>query len=90
MTVTNDEDWAVRDAFDLSYRVVPPQEQQMFRLLGLVPGIDFDAGAAAAIMDVAQPEAAVALERLAGAHLIEECSPDPAFGLNRPPRRQYG
>jgi tetratricopeptide (TPR) repeat protein len=60
----------VRTAFALSYDSLPEAEQRAFRLLGLVPGVDVTAGAAAALLDVAEPEAARLLDGLAGCHLI--------------------
>jgi tetratricopeptide (TPR) repeat protein/transcriptional regulator with XRE-family HTH domain len=44
------EDLSVRAAFDVSYRRLPETEQRMFRWLGLIPGLDFDAGAAASLV----------------------------------------
>jgi len=43
------EDLSVRAAFELSYRRLPDAEQRMFRRLGLIPGLDFDARAAASL-----------------------------------------
>ena len=44
----------------------------MFRLLGLVPGLDVTAPAAAVLADTTPAQARMLLDRLAGAHLIAE------------------
>ena len=49
-----------------------PLAQRMFRLLGLHPGPDFDAPAAAALADVAVSEAERLLEMLVDDHLLRE------------------
>lgn len=43
------EDLSIRAVFDVSYRRLPEAEQRMFRWLGLVPGLDFDTGAASSL-----------------------------------------
>jgi tetratricopeptide (TPR) repeat protein/transcriptional regulator with XRE-family HTH domain len=75
LQVDEDPQVAVRAAFDLSYVTVPGAEQRLFRLLGLIPGDDFTAEAAAALTDVTPPAAQRLLEQLAHAHLIERCGP---------------
>lgn len=62
---------AVRAVFSWSYEALPPAAARLFRLLGLVPGDDWDAPAAAALAD--HPLAAVKplLGVLTSAHLIE-------------------
>jgi DNA-binding SARP family transcriptional activator len=67
-----DEETAVRAALDLSYRSIPAETRRLFRLLGLVPGSDVTAAAAAALAAVEVPAAERLLDRLAGAHLIRE------------------
>lgn len=47
-----DEDRDLTAVFGLSYRHLPEPEQHMFRHLGLVPGPDFDAYAAANLADL--------------------------------------
>jgi tetratricopeptide (TPR) repeat protein/transcriptional regulator with XRE-family HTH domain len=49
MALMTTENLSVAAAFDLSYRDLGPSEQRMFGLLGLHPGSDFDAYAAAAL-----------------------------------------
>ncbi|MFD9703521.1 ATP-binding protein [Lentzea sp. NPDC059081] len=43
-------DAAVNAAFDLSYKAQPGEAQRLFRLLGLIPGQDFGAEAATALL----------------------------------------
>lgn len=66
---------AVRAAFDLSYRVLAPRTRVLFGRLGLVPGPDFTAAAAAALAGCPVAEAAQELDRLATAHLVREHAP---------------
>ncbi|MFB9332147.1 AfsR/SARP family transcriptional regulator, partial [Actinoplanes octamycinicus] len=49
LAVDGDPQTTVRAAFDLSYAALTPAARRLFRLLGLVPGPDIDAGAAAAL-----------------------------------------
>ncbi len=66
----------VAAAFTLSYQHLGPEPQRVFRLLGLIPGADFDAYVAAALADVLVAQAAAILEDLDDAHLIEAKSAD--------------
>ncbi|WP_416567064.1 ATP-binding protein [Nocardia testacea] len=63
---------AVRVAFATSYKDLPPEHQRMFRRLGLHPGADFDAHAAAALSGVSVREARLQLEAFYTDHLVEE------------------
>jgi DNA-binding SARP family transcriptional activator/tetratricopeptide (TPR) repeat protein/DNA-binding XRE family transcriptional regulator len=72
LVVDGDDAGAVRAAFDLSYETLEPQARQLFRLLGLVPGPDFTAEAATALVDGELLESARLLYQLAGAHLVHE------------------
>ena len=65
-------DLQVRSAFSVSYDQLPPCDAQMFRLLGLHPGPDLDALAAASLTDLTPDAAETILERLAEDHLIIE------------------
>jgi tetratricopeptide (TPR) repeat protein len=65
-------DPAVAGAFEMSYRELPPGRQRLFRLLGLHPGPDIDAYAAAALARVPLTEARRDLDALYGDHLIDE------------------
>lgn len=61
----------LRTAFSVSYRVLGPAARRLFRLLGLFPGAEFTAEAAAALLDAALPQARRLIGTLAAAHLIE-------------------
>ena len=71
LAVHGDEEIAVRAAFDLSYRLILPADQRLFRLLGLIPGNDFSDSAVAALTQLSLPAARQGLARLAAAHLIQ-------------------
>lgn len=60
----------------LSYRNLTAAQRRMFRLLGLVPGPDVDALAAAALAGVEPTAAAGLLEGLADHNLLIEHAPD--------------
>jgi len=64
------QDRGVGPAFALSYSDLEPDQQRMFRLLGLHPAADFDAYSAAALADVPLREAERLLEALVDAHLL--------------------
>ncbi|WP_246258490.1 AfsR/SARP family transcriptional regulator [Amycolatopsis anabasis] len=66
---------AVSAAFSASYRALAPDNQRLFRLLGLVPGPDFTPAAAAALLGGPVTDAARRLAALAAAHLIEQDTP---------------
>jgi DNA-binding SARP family transcriptional activator/tetratricopeptide (TPR) repeat protein len=68
LSVPGDRQAAVRAAFDLSYAALSTSDQQLFRRLGLIPGVDFTPAVAAALMD---GPAERSLDRLAAAHVIE-------------------
>jgi DNA-binding SARP family transcriptional activator/tetratricopeptide (TPR) repeat protein len=70
----DDEESGVRAAFELSYRALPADARELFRLAGLAPVPDLTANAAAALVDTTVPVAGRLLERLAGAHLSTEHS----------------
>ncbi|MFE2720796.1 tetratricopeptide repeat protein [Kitasatospora sp. NPDC059327] len=62
----------VTTVFDLSYRQLGPEPRHLFRLLGVLPGTDFDADAAAAAAGVERRATDRALEVLLDAHLVEQ------------------
>ncbi|PWI11679.1 regulator [Streptomyces sp. NWU339] len=64
-------DSPLRTAFSVSYRVLAPAARRLFRLLGLFPGADFTAEAAAALLPAPLSQARRLLGALASAHLIE-------------------
>lgn len=75
LAVDGDPHTAVRAAFALSYTELDPLTRRLFRLLGLVPGHDVTAEAAAALVGLTPPEAAKVLDRLAARHLIGQPTP---------------
>ena len=60
----------VAAAFDLSYRYLTADQQQMFRRLGLLPGTDVDVWAAAALEDITPAEARHHLQALYDQNMI--------------------
>jgi tetratricopeptide (TPR) repeat protein len=72
LTRLGSEDLQVRAAFEVSYRQLAEEDARLFRLLGLHPGPDFTATAAAALAGSDDDAAESALGRLAAAHLIAE------------------
>jgi DNA-binding SARP family transcriptional activator len=66
------EERTVASAFALSYRQLPEPAQRMFRLLGLHPGVQFDAPGVAALTGQPLPEAQDLLDELVDRHLVEE------------------
>jgi tetratricopeptide (TPR) repeat protein len=69
------ENLSVATAFDLSYADLMAAQQRLFRRLGLVPGPDFDAHAAAALDGIRLDQARRGLEELYDRHLIGEPAP---------------
>jgi tetratricopeptide (TPR) repeat protein/transcriptional regulator with XRE-family HTH domain len=69
------ENLSVTAAFDLSYRDLTKGQQRLFRRLGLHPGPDIDAYAAAALDDTSLDQARRHLEDLYDQHLITEPAP---------------
>jgi tetratricopeptide (TPR) repeat protein len=76
LEVAGDRDSAVRAAFDLSYQRLEPDDRALFRLLGVLPGPDVTADAAAALSGRTSQWARRALDRLAGAYLLDQRAPD--------------
>ncbi|WP_162907329.1 ATP-binding protein [Allorhizocola rhizosphaerae] len=66
------ENRTVAAVFDLSYQHLPTAQQRLFRLLGLHPGVEIEAYAAAALAGVSLREAQHHLDRLHSEHLLEE------------------
>jgi tetratricopeptide (TPR) repeat protein len=71
----SDDRSAVRAVFWWSYRRLPAPAARMFRLLGLHPGTDADAYAAAALADTDLRTAQQLVDSLVGAHLVQEPGP---------------
>ncbi|MEV4113080.1 tetratricopeptide repeat protein [Nonomuraea sp. NPDC049695] len=68
-------DRGVAAAFTLSYEHLDAAEQRMFRLLGVHPGRDVDAHAAAALAGVPADDAETLLEDLLDAHVLAQHQP---------------
>ncbi|MCM6774543.1 tetratricopeptide repeat protein [Nocardia sp. CDC159] len=68
-------DRGVAGAFALSYEHLTPDQQRLFRLLGLHPGPDFDTYLVAALADIGLVEADRLLEELVDIHLIQQPAP---------------
>jgi DNA-binding SARP family transcriptional activator len=71
LDAAGDQLTAVRAVFSWSVRHLDDQTARAFRLLGLHPGADFDAYAAAALTATTLRQARWLLDRLARAHLIQ-------------------
>jgi DNA-binding SARP family transcriptional activator/Flp pilus assembly protein TadD len=71
LDATGDRLTAVRVVFSWSVRQLDDETARAFRLLGLHPGADFDAHAAAALTGAPLRQARWLLHRLARAHLIQ-------------------
>jgi tetratricopeptide (TPR) repeat protein len=69
------ENLSVAAAFDLSYQDLAPEQQRLFRHLGLHPGSDVDAYAAAALDGVEPETAELGLDALFTDHLVDEPLP---------------
>jgi DNA-binding SARP family transcriptional activator/Tfp pilus assembly protein PilF len=72
---TGDPAASVRAVFSWSTEQLGPAAAQMFRLLGIHPGPDISAAAAASLAGVGEPEARRLLAELIRAHLITEHVP---------------
>jgi DNA-binding SARP family transcriptional activator len=70
LAVADDDDSAVRAAFDLSYSALPEPARRLFRLLAAAPGTDFTIDDAAALTGTDRPAAATTTNTLVDAHLI--------------------
>jgi DNA-binding SARP family transcriptional activator/Tfp pilus assembly protein PilF len=81
LRIADDPQSDLRHVFGPSYQALPEADRRLFRLLGLVPGPDFDPGTAAAMADLDIEWARAGLDRLAGANLVAHREPD-RFGLH--------
>jgi tetratricopeptide (TPR) repeat protein/transcriptional regulator with XRE-family HTH domain len=61
--------------FGMSLQQLDADQRRMFRLLGVLPGADFDAAAAGALADMPPGRVDAMLEELVDAHLVQELSP---------------
>lgn len=76
LQMDGDPEATVRAAFDHSYATLPDDAARLFRLLGLLPGTEITAPAAAALADFSLSQANRLLDRLARGHLIVEHTRD--------------
>ncbi|HUA31062.1 MAG TPA: tetratricopeptide repeat protein [Streptosporangiaceae bacterium] len=72
LAVMRAENLSVAAAFELSYQDLTPDQQRLFRRLGLAPGTDIDAFAAAALDDTGLEAASARLDELYDHHLLSE------------------
>ncbi|WP_117213739.1 AfsR/SARP family transcriptional regulator [Allorhizocola rhizosphaerae] len=75
LALDDDQHAAVASAFDLSYQRLDAAAQRLFRLLGLVPGLDVTVDAAAAMCRWGVSKTRGSVRSLTGAHLLEEHAP---------------
>ena len=75
LAVNGDPQGGVAAAFDLSYRRLAEPARRLFRLLGLVPGVDVSVEAAAALAGSTPAQVQQPLRALATACLIDEHAP---------------
>lgn len=61
--------------FGMSLRQLDTDQRRMFRLLGVLPGADFDGPAAGALTAMTPARVSAVLEDLVDAHLVQEPSP---------------
>jgi tetratricopeptide (TPR) repeat protein len=64
-------DLAIRSSFELSYRELRPETQELFRLCSMLPGIPFTVGCAAVLAGIGFHEAQERIYELVEAHLID-------------------
>jgi DNA-binding SARP family transcriptional activator/tetratricopeptide (TPR) repeat protein/DNA-binding XRE family transcriptional regulator len=72
LAVPEDEQAAVRSAFELSCDTLKPELRRMFRLAGLAPGPDLTVPAVAALAGIAASAAQSLLDRLVARNLVDE------------------
>lgn len=75
-------DVQVRASFALSYRELAPATARVFRRLGLIAGPDFAASVIAALADTTVEDAAMRLEALVNAHLVEAAATPGRYRLH--------
>lgn len=66
------DDLSVQAVFDVSYQALSEPAARLYRLLGLHPGPDFDAGVAAALLRTPLLEAEGIIDELLNANLLDE------------------
>jgi tetratricopeptide (TPR) repeat protein/transcriptional regulator with XRE-family HTH domain len=81
LTAGGDSHSDVRAVFSWSYRALTAAAARAFRLLSLHPGLDYDAYATAAVLDVPLPAARDLLGVLVRAHLVHRIGAD-RYGMH--------
>ena len=76
LALPGEESVAVAAAFDRSYAALAPRPRRLFRLLGLIPGPDFTAPAAAALLGAETGDAERLLDTLASVNLVQRHAAD--------------
>ncbi|WP_020387222.1 AfsR/SARP family transcriptional regulator [Kribbella catacumbae] len=71
LAIGDEPDTAVAAAFALSYESLKPPVRRLFALLGVIPGGDFTAPAAAALLDCPPREVGALLEALVSINLVQ-------------------
>ncbi|WP_329055643.1 tetratricopeptide repeat protein [Amycolatopsis sp. NBC_01488] len=74
--LTVEGDGAVGRVFDAAYEDLPEPARRLYRRLGLLPGAEFELGAAAAVASLTLPEADDLTGTLATSSLLEELEPE--------------
>lgn len=72
LSVAGDDSAAVAGVFSWSYRALPEPAARLFRLLGLLPGLEPSVQAVAALLDADVDHTRRLLDSLAAVHLVEE------------------
>ena len=75
LQLDGDDHTAMGATFQLSYELLEPGAQRLFRLLSLVQGSDFTLDTAADLAGVPGSQARALLAAIAGAHLVQERLP---------------
>jgi len=75
LDLPDDEHRGLPAVFEQSYSVLPEAHRRAFRWLSLVPGHDFTAAAAVALLDLPEPETLSILDGLTSCHLLEQHEP---------------
>lgn len=70
LAIEGDGEAAIYAAFQMSYETINTEVARVFRLLGLIPGLDFTVDAVAALANVSTTRAAVLMDQLAASSLI--------------------
>ncbi|MET8908903.1 tetratricopeptide repeat protein [Micromonospora sp. NPDC004551] len=71
----NDTPGRFDSVFGMSLQQLGAVQRRVFRLLGVLPGVDFDAAAAGALTEMPAGRIGAVLEELVDAHLVQELSP---------------